>query len=347
MDYMNGAEKKCLLLKWKKIMFDVKNAFSLIFKVSSIAVRYYETRYFLKSGWDGNYTLQCLDTVKGIPCYLTQDDDYVYLYTGIPYYSGTLAISFEIEQYAGDNPWGKIEPQPAGKWIAESAVVGTLISETIDPTITYPAITLLSSWVAYQDDANSIQVRKVRDLVEVSIDLKGGTTSDYTKILRGLPMKINTDPQYLKIPAMFKDATAGIFKPCYIRLTNSAGNNFAELNIVGVTDNTELLATFVYRSMDNIVPADVATQAFSTTTAHNTIKLTLSDGQFKSGAITAADFTFTGSNAEALAAGTFTRTSDTVVTITGLTLAAASNNVATIKAATQVFPSRSVAVVAS
>jgi len=66
---------------------------------------------------------------------------------------------------------------------------------------------------------------------------------------------------------------------------------------------------------------NVTSDAFATPNTANTVTITLTGGTFKTGAIVAADFTFTGSDADDLSAtgAIFTRTTDTVVTITSLT----------------------------
>jgi hypothetical protein len=92
---------------------------------------------------------------------------------------------------------------------------------------------------------------------------------------------------------------------------------------------------------------DVTSPAFVTEASNDVLTITLTGGTFKTGAIVAADFEFTGTNADAIAAGTFTRTSDTVVTVTELTLEAASDDVVVVKAETQATQATSVAVVAS
>ena len=83
--------------------------------------------------------------------------------------------------------------------------------------------------------------------------------------------------------------------------------------------------------------ADVVSAAFTTTTGDDELVITLTGGTFAAGPFTAADFTFTGTDAAVFDAATvFTRVSGTVVRISGLgALAGGADNTATVKASAQ------------
>jgi len=87
---------------------------------------------------------------------------------------------------------------------------------------------------------------------------------------------------------------------------------------------------------------DVTSPVFAMGAADNVATITLAGGTFKAGEIVKTDFTFTGTNAEALAAGTFAHTSATVVTISGLSNLAGVNNTVLVKAATMIMGATSV-----
>ncbi|MGE5392080.1 MAG: S-layer homology domain-containing protein [Deltaproteobacteria bacterium] len=94
-------------------------------------------------------------------------------------------------------------------------------------------------------------------------------------------------------------------------------------------------------------PVDITSSAFTMLANNNTVTITLGGGTFKAGPITAADFSFSGTDAAALAAGTFTRVSDTIVTISGLSGRAGTDNTVTVKAATMATQAYAVSIAAS
>lgn len=96
------------------------------------------------------------------------------------------------------------------------------------------------------------------------------------------------------------------------------------------------------------LPPSVTSPAFPTVAGNNRVTITLAGGTFKTGTITAADFTFSGSNAAALAAGTFSRISDMVVTVAVPTaLVADTSNTVSVKTSAMAIQASSVAAVAS
>jgi len=94
------------------------------------------------------------------------------------------------------------------------------------------------------------------------------------------------------------------------------------------------------------VPVPIAAVAASPTfsmSGMNTLVITMTGGSFKSGTISASDFTFTGGDAALIQAGTFTRTSANIVTVTNIVAGLAANNTVAVPAATQATQGTSVA----
>ena len=93
----------------------------------------------------------------------------------------------------------------------------------------------------------------------------------------------------------------------------------------------------------------VTSPVFTTSSANNTVTITLTGGTFRTGTFSAIDFGFSGTDSRALALGNgiFTRTSDTVVTITNLALSGGADNIVSVLGEAQATQAGSVAAVAS
>lgn len=265
---------------------------------------------------------------------------------------GSNAANYQVVEVVGVDANGNDVALPAGTVTALTVNSGDFATEVssmkVWSTTTTASTATLTAWVG----AEAVATAELKSVVatpiattavfgEATYSIGGVLTSDAAKD------DLTVKDQFGNVMA----APAGTWVSSDTDVATVGTTGTITPKSLGSTTITFIAASGVTATTTVEVTALTAvTDTDYTTVAGNTkLVITLTGGTFKAGTITAADFTFTGTDNAVIAAGTtFTRTSDTVVTITGITaMAGGVDNDVTVKAATMATQATSVAAVAS
>ncbi|MDD3172592.1 MAG: hypothetical protein PHF63_02790 [Herbinix sp.] len=322
-------------------------------------------------GWNGKTTLASLGknalTVSNFaaPTITFTDVTVVYKkYIAIPANTstklGTIYVVPSTTDLDTTNTQAKLEALVTGKTALKATIsnVATALSISTTPltftvdTATYKLVVVDKAGVLSSLSTGTITLNNVNAPALSATAAKGTISGTKVTATAGtgnsLRYKVssttNTAPKFYE--AVDTDATTAYTSGTDIT-TVSTTNKYLAIYEVNASGKVVKYKQFTLTATYIKVIVDKTSAAFTVVDANNVVTITLTGGTFKTGAIAASDFTFTGTNAAALAGGTFTRTSDTVVTITEVDLAAGTTDKVLVKAATQATQATSVAAVAS
>ena len=224
----------CLLAKIKKAMFNKNNDVKVVFRLISNGTSYKKNDYYV-SVHSSAFLFVSLDKRIDVKCHVRQDSNYLYVYTEQVEYG--YHIVMQILSCTNLS-------LPHIELVHYGIFTNTLLGDTeITPT-NYNTVTVITpsfqnSWV----DNGFTYIYTEGDMVYVYLDIKSGTTTNYTNVLSGLPIRELSEPSGLRFIGLYKD-TDNSYKGCYLNLSRSG-----DLQIQGgaLNNNAELTCNFSYK----------------------------------------------------------------------------------------------------